>query len=125
MSVESVGMSGAMMIAAHEARDACKGEPDVTQRLRKAMGAVKNHWMCVDYQERFKAALAGAMLESPPSERAGIQASFDRMAKLSAALAAAQRGVPVDWEAMLAADDPNIETIPLQKLWVEIAGDRR
>jgi len=101
-----------------EAREACKGEPDLTKRIQKAMKASRNHWMVTDEAQQFRAAVAATMLESPPEERERIERSAQALNRLGAMLNAFKAGVPVDIDAMV---PPAEDTIPLRKMWSEAA----
>lgn len=113
-------MASIVMIAAAEARGQCKDEPDVIERVKKAMKACRNHWMVTDENEQFRAAVAAAMLESDPVERERIERSAQALNKVGAMLKALQAGVPVDIEAM-AAEKQDEDIIPLNKLWHDTA----
>lgn len=106
------------MIAASEARGSCADEPDITERIKKAMKACHNHWMVTSEPEQFRAALAAAMLESPPDERDRIERSARALNRVAAVLTALQAGVPVDLEG-IAAEKQDDDLIPLRKLWDE------
>lgn len=113
------GMTGGMVIAVHDAREACKGEPDISKRIDKAMRAVKNHWMELDKQNQFRSALAGAIMESGAEDKDRILRSMDALRKVSTMLSALQAGVPVDLEAM--AKEPQADDIlPLNQMWHDI-----
>lgn len=113
------GMTGGMMVASHEARDACKGEPDLIERIRKAMRAVHDHWMETNETNQFRSALAGVLLETTDDdEKDRVVRSSQALSRMSATIQALQNGVPVDIEAM-AAEPVADDIIPLQKLWDE------
>jgi hypothetical protein len=114
------GMTGGMIIAVHEARDACKGEPDISKRIEKAMRACKDHWMETDKQNQFRAALAAAMLESNEADKDRITRSMDSLRKVGALLGALTAGVPVDFEA-LASEKTDDDILPLNRMWHAIA----
>jgi hypothetical protein len=117
---------GVMALAVSDARDAARGEPDIKERFRKAAFATKDHWMLTGYEARFKAALAGAMMESDEADRERYQYEFDGMARLAATITALQNGVPVDLEKMVDEMPPNPpERIGLREIWLEVAGERR
>lgn len=105
-------------ICAMEAREACKGEPDLMERIRKAMKSARNHWMVTNPSQQFRAAVAAAILESSGDERARIERSVKALNQLGAMLQALQASVPVDIEAM---EKPADDTIPLTKMWNEAA----
>lgn len=105
-------------ICAMEAREACKGEPDLTKRIEKAMKASRGHWMETNPSNQFRAAVAAAMLESEGLERDRIERSAAALKRANAAIQAMQAGLSVDLEEALKTDD---DTIPLMKMWREIA----
>lgn len=120
-------MDNIMMIAAAEARIACKDEPDIKERFRKAARVMHDHWMLQGYEPQFKAALAAAMLESDEADKERYQAEFDGMAKAAALIQALQLGIPIDLESMAVEmpKDAPAERIGLREIWVEIAGGPR
>lgn len=108
-------------IACIEARDACKGEPDLIERIRKAMRVCHDHWMERDESRQLQAALAGVLLEtSDLTEKDRIVRSFKAANRAGAMLQAVAAGVPVDLEAM-AAEPMDDDLIPIVKLWRETA----
>lgn len=106
------------LVAAHEAATACKGEPDIIERIKKSMLACRGHWMVTDEAHQFRASIAGAILSSEGAERERIERSAEALNKLGAMLQALQAGVPVDIEAMANEPVPD-DIIPLRKLWDE------
>lgn len=106
-----------MAIAATEAQHACRGEPDLMERIKKAMKACHGHWMETNPSNQFRAAVAAAIMESEGEERDRIERSARALNRANAALQAMQAGVDVDLEAALKADD---DVIPLSKLWREV-----
>ena len=107
-----------MAIAATQAQHACRGEPDLMERIKKAMKACHGHWMETNPSNQFRAAVAAAMLESEGLERDRIERSAQALNRANAALQAMQAGVPVDLEGM-AAEKQDDDLIPLRKLWDE------
>lgn len=107
-----------MAIAATEAQHACRGEPDLMERIKKAMKACHGHWMETNPSNQFRAAVAAAMLESEELERDRIERSADALKRANAAIQAMQAGLSVDLEEALKADE---DTIPLMKMWREVA----
>lgn len=105
------------MIAMTEALAACKDEPDLETRIKKAMIVCKNHWMCTIPDERFKAALAAALSATEDAtEYDRIERSFEQVRFASAALYALTAGLPLDLEK-LAAKEPDPDLIPLLNIW--------
>lgn len=113
----------AALIAAHEARSACKGETDLTARIKKAMTACHGHWMVTSESDQFRAAIGAAILESEGEDRDRIERSAKALNKLGAMLQAMQAGVPVDIEAM-ANEATDTDLLPLRKLWDETKPSR-
>lgn len=109
-----------MAIAVTEARSACKGEADVTERLRKAMRTCRDHWMLTGEGHQINAALAAAMLESSAAEKDRIARSGKAFNRLNNMMAALHSGVPVNVEAVAAeAADDGDDLIPVFNLWNE------
>ena len=107
-------------IVATEAKMACENEPDITERIKKAMRAAKDHWMETNEDGQFRGALGGAMLASDDDDKERIKASLLPLQALAAAL----QGVPVDIGRAL-PDDPDevAKLLPLRKLWDEVKAD--
>ena len=102
-----------MAIAISEARMACEGEPDVIERLKKAMAVTHRFWMSNDDQLQFKAALAAAMVTGSEADKDRIARSFKQLATLSAIMA----GLPIDGDAFETAQTDDI--IPLLGMWAK------
>jgi hypothetical protein len=85
--------------------------------LKAAMKATRNHWMCLNEDKQFRAAVGAVMLhygkDSEEYERLGKE--MDSLNKASAVFTALQVGVPIDWESMETESD--YEPIGLLKLW--------
>lgn len=108
-----------LAIVAMEAGIACKGEPDLIKRIKKAMRSARGHWMVLDPEIQLRGALAAALQESEGADRERLETSVERLKKASALIAALTAGVTVDFDA-LAEDDPSedgVEDIPILKLW--------
>ena len=110
-------------LVATEARTACEGESDLTERGRKAMRAARDHWMVLDPDLQLRGALVAAVDASQGDERTRLERSIELLGQVSTAIAASQSGVPVDWEEMLnqqkAMEDEDFEPLPIIKLWHE------
>lgn len=106
-------------IVAMEAQAACEGEGDLTERIRKAMRAARNHWMAPGENDQFRGAIAGALMASQGDERDRIERSAKALNRLGAMLQALQAGVPADLEGM-AAEKQEDDLIPLRKIWDEV-----
>jgi len=107
-----------MAIAVLEARDACKGEPDILERVKKAMRACADHWMVTNPLQQLNAAIAAAALESNDAEKDIILRSGKDMNTAIATIQALISGVPVDMEKM---DRPDQDLIPIAEMWRVIA----
>jgi hypothetical protein len=113
-------VNAVMAIAITEARSACKGEPDILERIRKAMRACHDHWIVTNEAQQFNASLAAAMLESEGDEKDRIGRSGKAFNRLNNAMAAMVNGVPVNLEAVAdEAKDDGDDIIPVRKLWDE------
>src|SRR4051794_36305581 len=100
-------------------RPRCAGEPDVRERLRKAMRHVADiEWLGLPEDEQFRSAIAAALVEAPPDQQALISRSLAPLKALNAAI----QGVPVDCEAVFAATAG--DELPLLALWREVRGER-
>jgi len=109
-----------MTIGSIDARDACRGEPDIEMRVMKAMRAMINHWLVTGEVTRIQTACVSAMLESPnDAERDRIAESCKSLVELNNALAAAQAGVPVD---IAAIPTPRADSLPIMALWQRAKG---
>lgn len=108
-----------MSIAVTEARGACKGEPDILERIKKAMRACHGHWMVTNEAEQLNSAIAAAALESDGDEKDRILRSGKAFNDANNAVAALMRGVPVDLEAMVEKMDKSDDILPVRKLWDE------
>ena len=84
------------MLAVSEARPACRDEPDVIERVKKAMRVTKNHWLVTGEIAQIQSACAAAMFESPGSlngeEAQLIARSCKSLVDLNNVLAAASMG---------------------------------
>jgi hypothetical protein len=110
-----------LAIAVADIRPACAGEPDLIERLRKAMVKAQDFFMSTDDDLRFRGACGAAMLESDEAERERIVKSINVLRALGAAMS----GVAVDFGAELDKMGDE-EPLPLRKLWIEAkAADQR
>ena len=111
-------MSDAMLsIVAAECRGPCANEPDLLERIKKAMQPVANgHWMVMDDDLCLRGALAAVLLdpETTEDDRLRITFTLEQIRSLGALIS----GVPVNVEQALANPD-EIEPVPLIKLWQE------
>jgi hypothetical protein len=117
-------VDGGMMIAAMEAQHACKGEPDLMERIKKAMRACIDHWMETNEANQFRAAVAAVILESDGAEKERVERSAAALNRLGAMLQAMQAGVAVDLETELAEQPKAEDLIPLRSIWEEIKKTR-
>lgn len=115
-----------LLIAIQDIRPHCQGEPDVTERLKKAMRRAHELWLTTEDDLRFTAALEAAYHESPEKEDKDI---IERSVRSLATVGAAMKGVPIDFNAMesmmAAKDGKTIKVLPLMKLWLETKDEPR
>lgn len=114
MSKESAILS----IIAAECGAACKDEPDLIKRIKKAMAPVANgHWMSLDEDTNIRGAIAAVLLspETTEDDKKRIEFTFSQIR----ALAALTSGVPVNMAAV-AANPEEIKPISLVSLWHEV-----
>lgn len=107
-----------LMIAVADIRPQCANEPDLMERLRKAMKAAQSFWASTDDDLRFRGACGAAALESPDDEKQRILDTVSEMRKIHTALAAAVSGASVDFGETLSGIDAD-KLLPLRKLWDE------
>lgn len=110
-----LGTEVVLSIAAAEARDACLGIPNPTDRVRAAFRAVRNHWMVTDENEQFSAGVAGAIVAT---EDEGERATIKRAWEARKAVASGDVGRMIDLAEEMPEDG---EEINLLTLWNEAA----
>ena len=106
-----------LSIVAAECQGPCANEPDLLERIKKAMQPVANgHWMVTDDDLCLRGALAAVLLdpETTEDDKQRITFTLEQMCAINAMMT----GVPVDVEQALANPD-EIEPVPLIKLWHE------
>jgi len=111
-----------MHIAIMETKFAIAGETDLMAALKKAMAATRDHWMCTNEDERFRAAIGGVMLHfgEGSDEFRRLQSEMSQLNRFSAALQATQVGVAVDFGKTigdLVAEQELEKPIGLLALW--------
>jgi hypothetical protein len=102
-----------------ESRSRMNGKTTAEDALRVAFATAKNHWMFTDEETQFRGAVGAALItlkEGAEFER--IARSVAQLSRIHAMINALHAGVPVDMEQM-AADPPEEDLIPLQKMWFE------
>ncbi len=106
-----------LAIIATECKSACAHQPDLLERIKKAMAPVANgHWMVTDDDLCFRGAVAGVLMDSETTEddKRRITFTLEQLHAIGAMIS----GIPVDVERAL--DNPDeIEPLPLIKLWHE------
>jgi hypothetical protein len=112
-------MSNTLMIAAMETRAILKEKSFATleEKLRAAMELTKDHWMAVDENERFQAAVGAVLCDASQEDKARIQAELQPLKMLGAAA----QGIPVDFSQMVVPENP----IGLMKLWHEVKAGQK
>ena len=106
-----------LMIAVTEAKAAAENETTLEGRLRAAMAATKDHWMVTGEDDRFRSAVAGALLLSNEDDKDRIKREMDQLRTLNAAIS----GVPVNFDAIKPLENP----VGLMKMWREVKGRER
>lgn len=111
-------MNNALLsIVATECKGPCANEPDLLERIKKAMVPVANgHWMVADEDTCIRGALAAVLSdpETTEDDKQRITFTLEQIRSVNAMMS----GVPVDVEQALANPD-EIEPVPLIKLWQE------
>lgn len=100
------------MIAVTQAKSAAEKETTLEARLRAAMNATKDHWLLVDEDARFRAALGAVLLLSDTEDKDRIEKEVRELRTLSAMVS----GVPIDFNEVKAIENP----MGLVKLWQEL-----
>jgi hypothetical protein len=92
----------------------------LTEKLKSAMKAARNHWAITDEDMRFRTAVGAVMLVygQGSDEYDQLLAEVQALAKFNAAIRAAEAGVSVDFAA-LASEYEGKPVIGLLKLWDE------
>lgn len=90
------------------------GEPDLMERIRKAMKAAKSHWMVTDEDDQLKGAIVAAILESSEDEQERIKDNWNVVLSFNALVS----GVAVDTAASLGKVGED-RAIPLLAMWRE------
>ena len=106
-----------LSIVAADCQGPCTNEPDLLERIKKAMKPVANgHWMVTDDDLCFRGALAAVLLdpETTEDDKRRITFTLEQLRSIGAMMS----GVPVDVERVLDNSD-EIEPVPLIKLWQE------
>jgi hypothetical protein len=105
------------MLAADEARAACRGDMPLEERIKKAMHCTKNHWLLTDQGLQLSAAMAAVILETKDeSEKDLITRSYKNLALVNATMHAAISGVPIDIESL---PKPDPDLLSLTNMWRE------
>lgn len=106
------------MIAVTDAEHAAKRENGLIAKVVMAMKETYNHWLLTDDDERFKAAVAGAIMACDnENDREHLKDEMKSLNSLSALLT----GVPVDFSKVKTPKNP----IGLMNLWLEIKGENK
>ena len=103
-----------------ECKSACAEEPELEERLKKAMFVAKDHWMVTNDDMRFRGAVVAAYVDplTTEEEKERITFTLDQLRTLGAMTS----GVPVDLDRAFANPD-KIQVVPLIKLWHEVKGN--
>jgi hypothetical protein len=106
-------------IAVAEIRDDLSNIDGLENRLTEAMKKMRNHWMCTDENEQFKAAVSAVMVsyDEDSPERTRLEKELKKVNQTNAALNAAIAGVPVDFAAMIDNEEDDFEPIGVMEIW--------
>ncbi len=83
--------------------------------LKEAMTKGKRHWMAQNESQAFDAAITVAYAKMAGDDKDRMTVSIDAVKAMDAIF----KGIPVDLEAVLAAQE-GVEIFPLLPLWKEI-----
>lgn len=113
----SVGMH----LAITEAKSSLVATDSLEDQLRAAMQVTRNHWMCTDEDEQFRAAIGAVMLHygEESEEYKRLSSEMAKLRKVNAFLQAAQAGLSVDL-SLLPDEDNQYEPIGLLGMWKSI-----
>ena len=102
-------------------RPACAGEPDLLERIKKAMREAKDYWMSNSDEFKFRAAIGAALVETPQDspDYQRIISNFHVLRNINAMI----QGIPINIEDAL-AELEGAEPIPLVAMWREITGEK-
>lgn len=110
-------LSATMIVAVTDAVNACRDEPDLIERIKKAMTRTHNHWMETDEQNQYHAAIVAVWMETKnPNQRDRLERSVKALNTLVMVFEAAKLGIPYDIEKIEA---PAKDVIPLNRMWDE------
>lgn len=105
----------ALMIT--ETKGKIDNNQSIEERLKTAMKSTFNHWMCLDEQKQFDAAVASVFMTASDEEKGRLKNEIESIKILSAII----DGIPVDFEKFSKLENP----IGIIKLWQEIKGEQR
>lgn len=94
-------------------------EKPLVERLKIAMKQAQQHWLVVDENERFQAAIASVFVLATEEEKHQLTKEINVLKGLSAACS----GIPVDMNALMSNINPD-ELIGLKKIWEETKVDK-
>lgn len=117
MPRELTELEAEAMLVIAECQTPCADEPDVVERLRKAMKAARDHHMVTDEVTQFRGAVGAVLLDPLTTDEE--KRRLEREINVLRALGAAQSGVPVNFGALLPEED--YEPIGILKIWHETA----
>lgn len=101
-----------LMIGITEAQNAADEHNKLEDKIDAAMNATINHWMILDEDKQFRAAVGGLILSVDEEIRERIKKEMESIRAMSAMMS----GVPVDIEQV----DVDFEFLGLLKRWKEL-----
>ncbi len=105
-------LDGVLMLGITEAKTAADQCEDLDQKIDAAMKATNNHWMILDEDKQFRAAVGGLILSVNEETQTRIK---EEMASLRV-VGAMMSGIPVDIERVEVPENP----LGLLKRWKEL-----
>ncbi len=113
-------MENSIMIAITETKAMLKGKEgeSIEDRLSFAMSKTLNHWLVIDEDGQFRAAVGAVLLTATDDEKERISTELRSLKALSSALS----GVPVDFSQL---EVGKTEPIGLSNLWRKVKSTSR
>lgn len=109
-------MKTTILVAVTEIQQSINKAESIEDRLTAAMEQARNHWLVVDENEQFQAAIGAVLNTSTEEEQEKINAELNVLNALSVATT----GVPVDFKAIEMSENP----IGIIKLWKRTKTER-
>lgn len=114
-------ISTQMLIAMTEAKDAVDRAEGLVEKLKTAMRMIHDHWLCIDEDEQFRAAVGAVMIHygAGSEEYKRLAWEMKGLQKVSALINAARAGLAVSLESLAVDTESEFKPIGLVDLWRE------